>query len=57
LREREVISGALSTSEQRELLRLIAKVQQAAIQASTTPSGNPGLKPSHARPVAKRRLT
>jgi len=25
-REREVISGALSTSEQRELLRLLAKV-------------------------------
>jgi DNA-binding MarR family transcriptional regulator len=55
-REREVISGALSTREQRELLRLIAKVQQAAIQPSTSPPGNPGLKPSLARPAAKRRL-
>jgi DNA-binding MarR family transcriptional regulator len=36
-REREVIAGALSASQQRELLRLLAKVQQAAIRASTTP--------------------
>jgi MarR family transcriptional regulator, 2-MHQ and catechol-resistance regulon repressor len=56
-RERKVISGALSTSEQRELLRLIAKVQQVAIQESTTPPENLGLKPSHARPAAKRRVT
>jgi DNA-binding MarR family transcriptional regulator len=35
-RERDVIAGALSTSEQRELLRLIAKVQQAAIRAEAT---------------------
>jgi len=35
-RERDVISGALSASEQRELLRLIARLQHAAIQASST---------------------
>ena len=42
-RERDVISGALSTSEQRELLRLIAKVQQAALEARATapPRGAP----------------
>jgi DNA-binding MarR family transcriptional regulator len=32
-REREVISNALSTREQRELLHLVAKVQHAALQA------------------------
>ena len=36
-REREVISNALSIREQRELLQLIAKVQHAALQASSTP--------------------
>jgi DNA-binding MarR family transcriptional regulator len=36
-REREVISAALTTSQQRQLLRLLAKIQQAAIQASTAP--------------------
>jgi DNA-binding MarR family transcriptional regulator len=36
-RERQVMSDALSTSEQRQLLRLITKVQQAAIRAGTTP--------------------
>jgi len=37
-REREVISSALSTNEQRQLLRLIAKVQHAALQARSTPA-------------------
>ena len=37
-REREVISTALSTNEQRELLHLIAKVQHAALQAQSTPA-------------------
>src|SRR5262249_15242124 len=37
-REREVISNALSTCEQHELLDLIAKVQHAAIQAQSTPA-------------------
>ena len=36
-RERHVMSDALTTSEQRQLLRLIAKLQQAAIRASATP--------------------
>jgi DNA-binding MarR family transcriptional regulator len=35
-RERDVISNALTTKEQRELLQLIAKVQHAALQAQTT---------------------
>jgi DNA-binding MarR family transcriptional regulator len=39
-REREVISSALSTDEQRELLALIAKVQHAAIQAQSTPASH-----------------
>ena len=31
------MSDALTTSEQRQLLRLIAKLQQAAIRAAATP--------------------
>ena len=36
-REREVVSAALSTREQRELLDLIAKLQHAALQAQSAP--------------------
>ena len=36
-RERELISAALTTSEQRQLLRLLAKIQQAAIRAGSAP--------------------
>lgn len=36
--ERDVISAALSTTEQRQLLRLVAKLQQAAIDAALTPA-------------------
>ena len=36
-RERDVISAALSTTEQRQLLVLIAKLQQAAIHARAIP--------------------
>ncbi len=36
-RERDVISAELSTSEQRQLLQLLARVQQAAVQARSTP--------------------
>ena len=36
-RERELISAALTTSEQRQLLRLVAKIQQAAIGAGAAP--------------------
>jgi DNA-binding MarR family transcriptional regulator len=35
-RERDVISTALSTKEQRELLGLVAKIQHAALHAQTT---------------------
>jgi len=37
-RERDVISGALTTREQHELLRILAKVQQAGIDARATPA-------------------
>jgi DNA-binding MarR family transcriptional regulator len=37
-REREVISDALSTPEQRQLLHLTAKVQRAALEAQSTPA-------------------
>jgi DNA-binding MarR family transcriptional regulator len=36
-RERDVMVAALSTNEQRELLRLIAKVQHAALAGQSTP--------------------
>ena len=39
-RERDVISAALTTREQRDLLRLIAKIQHAAIDARTTAASN-----------------
>ena len=37
-REQNVISAALSVKEQRELRRLIAKLQQSALQARDAPS-------------------
>jgi DNA-binding MarR family transcriptional regulator len=37
-RERDVISDALTAREQHELLRLVAKVQEAAIDARATPA-------------------
>ena len=37
-REQDVISAALSVKEQRELRRLIAKLQQSALQARDAPS-------------------
>lgn len=36
-RERAVMSDAFTTSEQRQLLRLVAKLQEAAIRAAATP--------------------
>ena len=36
-RERDVVTAALSTTEQRQLLDLVAKLQQAAMQASNIP--------------------
>ena len=49
-REREVISGALSTSEQRELLHLVAKVQHAALQAQSTPAPHAATRQRPSRP-------
>jgi DNA-binding MarR family transcriptional regulator len=49
-RERDVMAAALSTNEQRELLRLIAKVQHAALDAQTTPAPH-----AASRQQAKRR--
>jgi len=37
-RERAVMAAALAANEQRELLRLIAKVQHAALEAQSTPA-------------------
>ena len=49
-RERDVISSALSTREQRELLALIAKVQQAAVQAPSTPTPHTVTRKRPSRP-------
>lgn len=48
-RERDVIRGALSTPEQRELLRLVAKVQHAALEAQSAPRSPAATRrrPSH----------
>ena len=43
-RERDVMARALSTVEQRALLRLIAKVQHAAIDVGTTPPRRDGVR-------------
>jgi DNA-binding MarR family transcriptional regulator len=47
-RERDVIRAALSTREQRELLRLVAKVQHAALEAqsASTPPAATRRRPS-----------
>ncbi len=37
-RERDVISAALSASEQREFLTLVAKLQQSAVEARSAPA-------------------
>ena len=49
-REREVISNALSTREQRELLHLVAKVQHAALLASTKPAPHIATRQRRSRP-------
>jgi len=51
-RERDVISDALSTPQQRELLQLIAKVQHAALRAQSAP---PPHSASRQRPTKGRR--
>jgi DNA-binding MarR family transcriptional regulator len=58
-RERDVISAALSANEQRELLRLIAKLQQSAIQSRTAPARrgaarqHPGARAAIGLPTSK----
>jgi DNA-binding MarR family transcriptional regulator len=49
-REREVISAALSTKEQRELLHLIAKLQHAALEAQSTPAPHAAARKRTKRP-------
>ena len=51
-RERDVISAALSTSEQRQLLRLIAKVQDAAGHARSAPVPRGAVRQRTRRPAA-----
>jgi DNA-binding MarR family transcriptional regulator len=53
-REREVMSSALSTDEQHELLELIAKVQHAAIQAQSAPAAHAATRRRPARPSRER---
>jgi DNA-binding MarR family transcriptional regulator len=52
-RERDVIGAALSTKEQRELLRLIAKVQHAALDAQSTPAPHAAARRRRPRPSHK----
>jgi DNA-binding MarR family transcriptional regulator len=54
-REREVISSALSTNEQEELLRLIAKLQHAARRAQSTPAPPTAARQRRPRPSRKTR--
>jgi hypothetical protein len=53
-RERDVVSSALSIREQRELLRLIAKVQHAARQAESTPVPPAAVRHRDRQPAATR---
>jgi DNA-binding MarR family transcriptional regulator len=52
-RERDVICGALSSSEQRQLLRLIGKVQRAATEASSMPPVRGAVRNRPRRPAAQ----
>jgi DNA-binding MarR family transcriptional regulator len=54
-RERDVMAAALSTNEQRELLRLIAKVQHAALDGQSTPV--PRAAARHRAKRSKRAIT
>jgi MarR family transcriptional regulator, 2-MHQ and catechol-resistance regulon repressor len=51
-RERDVVTAALTTSEQRTLLRLIAKLQQAGADAITAPAPDRAIRRPVARPKA-----
>ena len=50
-RERDVMSAALSTNEQRQLLRLIAKLQHAALEAQSTPAPHAAVRQRRSRPA------
>jgi DNA-binding MarR family transcriptional regulator len=50
-RERDVMSAALSTNEQRALLRLIAKLQHAALEAQSTPAPHAATRQRPTRPT------
>jgi DNA-binding MarR family transcriptional regulator len=54
-RERDVMSAALSANEQRELLRLVAKVQDAALAAQSAPA--PRTPARHRAKRPKRAIT
>jgi DNA-binding MarR family transcriptional regulator len=49
-REREVMSSALTTDEQHELIVLTAKVQHAAMQAQSTPTSHGATRRRPSRP-------
>jgi DNA-binding MarR family transcriptional regulator len=51
-REREVIEAALTVSEQRTLVRFLAKVQQAARDAQSTPASKGAVRRRPNRPKA-----
>ncbi len=50
-RERDVMSAALSTNEQRALLHLIAKLQHAALEAQSMPAPNADARQRASRPT------
>lgn len=51
-RERDVMTAALTTSEQRTLLRLLAKLQQAAADAGSAPAPHGAVRQRATRPKA-----
>src|SRR5437879_4354353 len=51
-RERDVVTAALTTSEQRTLLRLLAKLQQAGADAISTPAPDRAIRRRATRPKA-----
>ena len=51
-RERDVVTAALTTSQQRTLLRLLAKLQQAGAEAAPAPAPDRAIRRRAARPKA-----
>jgi DNA-binding MarR family transcriptional regulator len=52
-REREVVGAALTASEQRALLRSLAKLQQAALDAQSTPAPEAARRRRSPRPATQ----